>query len=310
MERSQIVATLVVLIISAMAFIAGSLQETYATQALHEKETVQELQDDLERMEDHAYYIMERDVTRVRQYLDRLAEITLLDVEFEMFNASFTPERREVYLRRTIDTLVQMQGYQNNLLVLHLYRHFNQSTNTYYIAHENNEGYNFSITWQMWQSFETEFGSPVIVMTPEQYYGHFFAYDMIQALAEELRPVDPETNEEIFIFENIGIEFFCESFLLSQVQSLQSQISMMLNEVSQLESEADRISSSVGLITVAMLLATVMSSRIDERKLENQIVALEVVMGKETEIDRDVISMPILIVALVLAALGIYLMLF
>ena len=85
---------------------------------------------------------------------------------------------------------------------------------------------------------------------------------------------------------------------------------MMLNEVSQLESEADRISSSVGLITVAMLLATVMSSRIDERKLENQIVALEVVMGKETEIDRDVISMPILIVALVLAALGIYLMLF
>ena len=84
----------------------------------------------------------------------------------------------------------------------------------------------------------------------------------------------------------------------------------MLNEVSQQESEADRISSSVGLITVAMLLATVMSSRIDERKLENQIIALEVVMGKETEIDRDVISMPILIVALVLAALGIYLMLF
>ncbi|MFX1561282.1 MAG: hypothetical protein ACFFBL_11900, partial [Promethearchaeota archaeon] len=60
----------------------------------------------------------------------------------------------------------------------------------------------------------------------------------------------------------------------------------------------------------AMLLATVMSSRIDEKKLENKIVALETILGKETEIDRDVLSMPILIVALVLAALGIYLMLF
>jgi hypothetical protein len=296
--------------ISAMAFIAGSLQETYVTQALHEKETVQELQDDLERMEDHAYYILGRDVTRVRECLDLRADITLLDVEFEMLNSTFTPEEREVYLRRTIDTLIQMQGYQNNLLVLHLFRHFNQSTNTYYIAHEDNEGYNFSITWQMWHAFETEFGSPVMVMTPEQYYGHFFAYDMIQARGEGLRPVDPETDEEIFIFENIGVEFFCESFLLSQVQSLQNQITVMLNEVSHLESEVDRISSSVGLITVAMLLATVMSSRIDERKLETKIVALEVVMGKETEIDRDVLSMPILIVALVLAALGIYFLLF
>ncbi|MFX1560818.1 MAG: hypothetical protein ACFFBL_09535, partial [Promethearchaeota archaeon] len=262
MERSQLVATLVVLLISGMAFIAGSFQDTYATQALHEKETVQDLQDDLERMENYAYYIMNRDVTRVREYLDLLTEIILLDVEFEMLNDSLTAGEREVYLRRTIDMLTQMQGYQNNLLIIHLYRHFNQSSDTYYIAHEDTEGYNFSITWQMWQSFETEAGSPVIVKTPEQYYGNLFAYDMIQARGEGFRPVDPETDEEIFIFENTGIEFFCEYFLLGQVQVLQSQITMMLNNVSQLESEADRISSSVGLITVAMLLATVMSSRI------------------------------------------------
>lgn len=310
MKRSQYVATLVVVLISGMAFVTGSLHDTYSTQALHQTETVQDLQDDLERMEDHAYYIMGRDVTRVREYLDLLSEIVLLDVEFEMLNASLTVGEREVYLRITIDTLTQMQGYQNNLLILHLYRHFNQSSNTYYIAHEENEGYNFSITMQMWQAFETEFGAPVTVKTPEQYYGHLFAYDMIQARGEGLRPVDPETDEETFIVESAGVEFFCEYFLLSQIQSLQSQITVMLNEVLQLESEAERISSSVGLITVAMLLATVMSSRIDEKKLENKIVALQVDMGKEAEIDRDVISMPILLVALVLAALGIYLMWF
>ena len=310
MDRSRIVATVVVLLISGMAFITGSLQETYATQALHEKETVLDLQDDLERMEEHAYYILGRDVTRIREYMDLLTEIMLVDVEFEMLNASLTAGEREVYLRRFIDTLIQMQGYQNDLLILHLFRHFNRSSDTYFIAHEDVVGYNFSITLQMWQDFETEFGPAVTILTAEQHYGHLQAYDMIQARGEGFRPVDPETDEEIFIIESAGVEHFCEYFLFSQVITLQNQINAMLNEVSQLESEADRISSSVGLITVAMLLATVMSSRIDKRKLERMIVSLQADLGMEAEIDKDNISMVILLIALVLAALGIYLMMF
>jgi hypothetical protein len=310
MERSKLVATIVVLLISGMAFMVGSLQENYATMALNEKEEVQELQDDLERMEDHAYYIMGRDVTRVREYMDLLTETMLLDVEFEMLNASFTVEERQVYVRRTIEMITHMQGYQNNLLILHLYRHFNQSSDTYYIAHEDNEGYNFSITMQMWQTFETEFGPPVTVLTPQQYYGHFFMYDLIQARGEGFRPVDPETDEEIFIIESAGVENFCEYFLLSQVQSLQSQINLKLDTVSSLESITDRISSSVGLITVAMLLATVMSSRVDKRKLEKEIVALRADLGKETQLDKDNLTMSILLIALFLAILGIYLALF
>jgi hypothetical protein len=310
MERSKLVATIVVLMISGMAFIAGSLQDSYSTQALHEKETVQDLQDDLERMEDHAYYIMSRDVTRIREGLNLLSEIILLDAEFELLNASLSNEERQVYVRRTIDMLTQMQGYQNNLLILHLYRHFNQTSDTYYIAHEDNEGYNFSITMQMWQAFETEVGSPVTIMTPEQHYGSYFSYDAIQALPEGLRPVDPETDEEIFIVESVGVEFFCEYFLLSQVQSLQSQINLKLDTVSSLESLTDKISSSVGLITVAMLLATVMSSRTDKRKLEKEIVALRADLGKETQFDKDNLTMSILLIALFLAILGIYLALF
>ncbi|MHA1966058.1 MAG: hypothetical protein ACXACG_16755 [Candidatus Thorarchaeota archaeon] len=310
MERSKLVATIVVLLISSMAFIAGSLQENYATMALNEKEEVQDLQDDLERMEDHAYYIMGRDVTRIRECLDLLSEITLLDAEFELLNVSLSIQERQVYVRRTIDMLIQMQGYQNNLLILHLYRHFNQSSDTYYIAHENNEGYNFSITMQMWQAFETEVGSPVTIMTPEQRYGNYFSYDAIQTLPEGFRPHDPETGEEIFIVESAGVEFFCEYFLLSQVQSLQSQINLKLDMVSSLESITDRISSSVGLITVAMLLATVMSNRADKRKLEKEIVALRADLGKETKLDKDNLTMSILLIALFLAILGIYLALF
>ena len=309
-DRSQLVATLVVLIISSMAFVTGSLQDNYVTLAIHEKEMVQVLQDDLGRMENHAYYILGRDVTRVREYGDLLTELYLIDAEFELLNDSLSIEERQVYVRRTVDTIIQLQGYQTNLLIVHLYMHFEQTDETYYIAHEDNEGYNFSITKQTWQTYETEHGSPVTIMTPEEYYGSLFAYELIQALPEQLRPNNPETGEEAFIVESAGVEFFCECFLFSQVQSLQDQISMRLNEVSSLEAEADRVSSSVGLVTVAMLLATVMSSRIDERKIENQIKKLRVELGVETQIDKDVLSLPILLVALILAALGIYLMMF
>ncbi len=83
-----------------------------------------------------------------------------------------------------------------------------------------------------------------------------------------------------------------------------------MTEVSLLESEIDRISSSVGLITVAMLLATVMSSRIDDKKLENQITSLRTELGKDTRVGKDPLSLPILLIALLLAAFGVYLMLF
>ncbi len=310
MDKSQLVATLVVLVISAMAFMTGSLQDNYTTLVLQEKGTVQILKDDLERMESWAYYILNRDVTRVREYGDLLSELYLLDAEFELLNDSFSIEERNLYVRKTVDTIIQLQGYQNDLLILHLYRHFNQTSDTYYIAQEDNEGYDFFISEQMWQSFQIQHGSPVTVMTPEQYYGSFFAYDSIQALPEGLRPNDPETGAETFIIESAGVEFFSEFFLLSQVQSLQSEINAKMTEVSLLESEIDRISSSVGLITVAMLLATVMSSRIDDKKLENQITSLRTELGKDARVEKDTLSLPILLIALLLAAFGVYLMLF
>ena len=49
---------------------------------------------------------------------------------------------------------------------------------------------------------------------------------------------------------------------------------------------------------------------IDKRKLERMIVSLQADLGMEAEIDKDNISMVILLIALVLAALGIYLMMF
>ena len=175
---------------------------------------------------------------------------------------------------------------------------------------EETDGYNFSISWEMWQAFIVEHGSPVSIESPLQSYGVFFSYSAIQALPDGFRPIDDETGEEIFIRENAGVEFLAEYFLLSQIQVLQSQINEKLAEASAQGAVAERISVTVSLTTVAMLLATAMASRVNEREVMDEITVLRAEMGQEAVPVRDYSTMPILIVAIALALLGLYLALY
>ncbi|MFX1602204.1 MAG: hypothetical protein ACFFCK_01880 [Promethearchaeota archaeon] len=310
MRRDYILATLTILLISGIAFVAGTFQEGFSSAAVERHDEARELQSDLERMESRTYYLMERDITRVREYLDLLGEVHLLDTEFDLMNSSLSPARREVYVRRISEMISQLQSYQNTLLILHLYRHFNSTTDTYWIAVEDVDGYDFSIPWEMWQGFTSEHGSPVMIQTPLQFYGTFFAYPAIQALPYGLRPVDHETGAETFIIENAGIEFLCEYFLLSQIQVVQGQINDKLDEANAQSAIAEKISLAVALTTVAMLLATAMASRVNEREVVSEIMALRKELGQEAAPVRDYGTVPILIVAIALALLGLYLALY
>ncbi len=68
-------ATLTILLISGIAFIAGSLQEEFSSTAALRQEEAREMQDYLERMESKSYYLMQRDISRVRAYGDLLGEV-------------------------------------------------------------------------------------------------------------------------------------------------------------------------------------------------------------------------------------------
>jgi len=261
-------------------------------------------------MESRTYFLMQRDITRIREYGDLLTEVGLVDTEFGILNSSLTPQRREVYVRRVAEMLSQLQSYQSMLLILHLYRHFNSTTATYWIAREQNEGYNFSITWELWQAYISDHGSPVAIETPLQYYGTYFSYPAIQALPYGLRPKDHETGAETFIREDAGVEFLFEYFLLGQIQVLQSQINEKLDEAIAQDAVAERVSLTVSLTTVSLLLATAMASRVNEKEVVREIEALRAEMGQEVVSERDYTIVPILMVALALALLGLYLALF
>ena len=310
MKSRYILATLTILLISGIAYVAGSFQEDFSSIAAQMHDDARAMEEDLKRMESRAYFIMQRDVTRIREYNDLLMETGWVDREFELLNNSISPEQREIYIRKVAEMLDQLNSYQSMLLILHLYRHFNMSTDTYWIASEDGEGYDFSITWERWQSFIYDYGSPVEIETPMEYYGSYFSYPAIQALPYQMRPQDHETGAESFIRENAGVEFLCECFLLSQIQVLQDQIDAKLDEANANEAVANRISVTVSLATVAMLLATAMANRVNERESIDEIVTLRAEMGQDVAVERDYSTVPILIVAIALALFGLYLALF
>ncbi|MFW9824300.1 MAG: hypothetical protein ACFFE4_15260 [Candidatus Thorarchaeota archaeon] len=300
----------IILFISGTAFIAGSLQENLSTQANTIQAQVLDLQDTVLRMESKAFFLTSRDITTTYKSIDIRLEAMLVDNELDLLNATISQAQRDFYVKKIVELLIYSQGMQNTLLIIHLYRHFNVTSVDFAIANQNSDGYDYRITYEMWQYYNNQFGSPVYIWNATDYYGLYFSYPLIQALAPEFRPHDPETELEIFIYEGGGIEGLMDFFLYNQVREIQDEINKKSGLVHSLESQATYISLGVSLTTVSMLLATAMITRINHKKVEHEFNILKEKDGREVRIQRDFLSIPVLVIAAILSVLGVFLAIF
>ncbi len=306
-NKKYILAYAIILFISGTAFVAGLLQENLTSNTTQIKETMAEQQTTLIRMESKAFFLTTRDISTTYKAIDVLVEVTLIDNEFDLLNATLPQAERDVYVKKIVELLMYRQSLQNKLMVVHLYRHFNTSSDDFVIALQENDGYDYRITLEMWQDYVTQFGLPVYIWNASEYYGNFFSYSVIQALPPDFRPYDPDSGFEIFIFEGGGIESIMDYFLYSQVRTLQDSINSNNKVVNTLESQTAFISLTVSLTTVSLVLSTAMITRLNHKKLEQEFEILKAKEGRELEGKRDALSIPVLIVAGILSILGILL---
>jgi hypothetical protein len=231
----------------------------------------------------------------------------LVDNEFDLLNDTLLQAERDFYVKKIVELLMYRQSLQNSLMIIHLFRHFNVSTNDFVIALQENDGYDYRITYEMWQNYIDDFGLPVYIWNASEYYGPFFSYPIIQTLAPEFRPYDPDTGQEIFIFEGGGIEGVMDYFLYSQVRSTQDSINTNNKIINSIESQANFISLAVSLTTVSMVLSTAMITRLNNKKLEQEFETLKAKEGREPKAKRDILSIPVLVAAGILSTLAILL---
>ncbi len=300
----------IILFISGTAFIAGSLQENLSSQANSIQGQVLDLQDTLIRMESKAFFLTSRDISTTYKSIDIRLEAMLVDNEFDYLNSTISQNQRDFYVKKIVELLIYSQGMQNTLTVVHLYRHFNVTTADFVIAFQESDGYDYRITYEMWQMYNSLYGSPVYIWNASDYYGPYFSYSVIQALAPEFRPHDPDTGYEIFIFEGGGIESIMDFFLYDQVRDIQDEINEKSGRVNNLESQATYISLGVSLTTVSILLSTAMITRVNHKKIEHEFKLLKEKEGREVSIEHDYLSVPVLVIATFLSTLGIILAVF
>ncbi|MFX0004574.1 MAG: hypothetical protein ACFE9C_13705 [Candidatus Hodarchaeota archaeon] len=300
------IASAIILIISTGAFIVGFIQTNYLQKITDLKAEIHDLETDHDRMESKALSQRYADKDYFHRSLDYTTEAKIKDYEFEQLNDTLTNDERKVYVY-TISTLMQQSiNYRGATSIISIYRHFNHSTNDLIVSTEEIIGYDYRITWEIWQSFLSFYGPPVYEMNASEAYGDFFSYDYIQSRPLVERPRDLKTNDEIFfkINQTGGWTFIniTDYFLLSPVISLQDKINSNLIELDKLEAEASIMAFGVTFTTVAVVISGVMANRISDKKLERQFEELKEERLRKKE--RDLISIPLLIIAAILCILG------
>ena len=303
-RTKYLAAYIIILLISGTAFIAGLLQENLTSKANSTKQEVADLQDTLGRMESKSLFLTNRDIANTYKSIEIRFEAMLVDNEFDLLNTTLNPNERNVYIKKIVELLIYAQGIQNSLLIIHLFRHFNISNDDFVLATQESDGYDYRITYEMWQTYNSSYGSPVYIWTAYDYYGLYFSYPAIQLLAPEFRPNDPDTGIELFIFEGGEIESILDYFLYTQIRGIQDQRNEKTENANILEAKASYISLGVSLTTISMVLASAMITRINYKKIEYEFMVLKEIEGRKEDIKPDLISIPILVIATILSILG------
>ncbi|MFX0037561.1 MAG: hypothetical protein ACFE9I_18220 [Candidatus Hermodarchaeota archaeon] len=239
-----------------------------------------------ERMESMATSLGNNDKDSFLRSLDYSNEVKMIDYEYWQLNATLTLEEKKVYLYNIINLIQTAINYRSSTSIISIYRHFNRTTNDLIITTEQIAGFDYRITWEIWESFITTYGPQIYEINASEAYGHLHSFDDIQTRPlegpnEPLRPKDLKTGKEIFfdINQTVNLNFgqITDFFLFSPVVSLQEEINLKLIEL-------ERIETSPLLLLIALIIPAVtliavgleyIANKISDKKSERQIKDFE-----------------------------------
>ncbi|MGY5881318.1 MAG: hypothetical protein RTV31_13780 [Candidatus Thorarchaeota archaeon] len=302
-------AIVVIGIVAAASVYGGFLVDNNLAQVQQLREEAFALQDTLDRMEARAIYLVEQSHERLYHAGDIEVEAFLLDIELEQLNVTLIWDERDAYLWRIIFLLNHAQNMESQIPLMGVFWHFNTSTSDMVLATEEEDGFDYNITYNQWLEYETDYapqlGSLVTVYNSTEYYGGYFSYDYIQSLPAGARPINYVTGGETFVRIGTGITAKCEFFFYTPVRILQDDITARLELANSLESLAKRLSLGVSLTTVAMILATAVASRFDQHIVNEKLKTLLKEEG-EVRVSTDIFGIVLLVLAILLVVATVY----
>ena len=293
-------ASIIIIVISGLAFTTGFLKENVVTQVEEIKVEVSEAEILVQRMDSRISDISYFDQDRYRAALDETFDFWELVLELELFNDTMSDTERELLLNRMgfhLHKFIELAIYTN---IGKMYTHWFATSNSsdYYFATEEIDGYDFYFTKEEFEIYNSSKS-----LAKEQTYVQFIGSEpyLDYILASGVVPTD---------YVTVSPWNKWSEFLRGKLFEIEQQIDSNLEKLAELEGKASFFGYGVTLITVTTILAAAMAAQLNDKEREREYshIKAEIYDDKSMIITKgNNLAIPVLIIALILAALGLLL---
>lgn len=320
----DVIASIIILLISIAGFAGGLLQSSYSTDASDEMESVDELREIADEMQTKIEYYIQQEHSLQEEVYELYDEI------FEIINAwfpvldPFNNISEETIKLTNITSVVNIQSKLwkasqklNESNVHHLYMYFEvfNETEPFRVPLSNDR--EFNITKENWDrhyrrqldpEFEFEFEEAnqtlyKIANSTDYLLNNILWQEFPKDMLAKIQVNMPKS----FFLVDLGLfsDLLYEPYYIIMGESFDMEM-----HARYLEDKGDLMSLGVAIITVAMVLSTTMANRLNEKKVYDRInlVRADLMKNPELGVSRgDKFAIPVLITALIVSAIGLLL---
>ena len=314
----ELFAVVVILLVASISFIAGVVQSGMSSMADEHYTVSEDISSEASQISSHARYLVDSDRDLIFQAEeiqgDLFTDIFIWSILVNNQNATLADNL--TYSSRIMRNIWRLSQTYNDTWIHHMWHFFEvemviepppieEPPPSFGFADKLMDGYDFFITENKWEKSKIK-----RTLNASYPMGDFLGDILIGPEHSAVRQLilnDPElltlklfklSHESIWAFENMT------RGLVVQMNIDADRFNGQGNSFGEL---ADMLSVAVSITTVAIILATAMSSRLEDRRIQNLFTRVRAdVLGQE-DLYRDTVdklSIPILLIAAGISLLG------
>ncbi|WP_457558936.1 hypothetical protein [Candidatus Harpocratesius sp.] len=309
-SKADLFAVIIIIIISGSGFIAGYFQNQYGEEVKYYNDLATKAEQNSDQMYDLMQYWIEHDRALYDSASRAFEEVYVNSLEWlDLLNPALNISSEQMYIINTthlipIQTaLFRAIGYLNDSLVHDLYMSFTflEPEEDYYLASEIVEGYEFVIPYSDWLSKNLYSIEPM-----EQFLNTTLVDCGFPPETNMLQRILSDAPEYVFRFEIGKLHDLLFDIFLNEREKafLYRDQSILAKDL------LNKVSLGVSVTTVAIVLSTAMSNRIEQKKYFATVDRLRADIYHNEELissKSDRIAIPVLILAVGISLAGLIL---
>jgi hypothetical protein len=295
-------AFVVIVFVSSCAFAAGFVQNNLAERSDDYRETAAGHERNVERMQEKAADIKQRDGDLFLGSLDEIREGVMIALEYMWYYDNLSLYDRFWYQIELFNKLIGVNGTNEATLAgqIHYVFQTNPSRQTYELATKEDDGYDYIIKREHWEKYP-----PVIEWTPSS-FAEYWKFDTIASLIVTPSDILDQMPDPYVHLEWDNINALFRQPIYEEIDDKEYYQDL----ADRYEGYVNRITIGVAVTTVATVLVATMTARIADKKNEHDFSQIRADVLKNRALlvsEKDMIAYVVLLLAALISIIGVIL---